>query len=175
MTSATIQLPHWVAWLQALAPVFAVLASSFAVYVSVLTFRLSRQMARWQESVAREKLRLDLYNRRFEIFSSIFDFYEAMISWQGTPAQIVARTRFFRAYQESGFLFRKESGIEELLKRLNDDANKVIGFREHLELYKADTASYTKTLEEIGNIQTYVFENGLAQLKQAISEYLYFP
>jgi membrane protein YqaA with SNARE-associated domain len=25
-----------------------------------------------------EKIRLDLYNRRFEIFSSVFDFYEAL-------------------------------------------------------------------------------------------------
>jgi hypothetical protein len=69
-----------------------------------------REIAKEQACIAREKLRLDLYDRRFEIFSSIFDFYNAMISWTGTLEQEEARARFFRAYQESGFLFTRESG-----------------------------------------------------------------
>ncbi len=41
-------------------------------------------MAKEQADIAREKLRHDLYDRRFEIFSGIFDFYDAMILWKGT-------------------------------------------------------------------------------------------
>jgi len=125
-------------------------------------------------SAQNEKIRLDLYNRRFEIFSSIFDFYEAVLSWKGNPEQVAARTRFFRAYQESGFLFRKESGIEDLLKKLNDDANKVIGFKEHGDQLKADPALYLKQLDETGYILTSVFSEALTKLKLAMSEYLNF-
>ena len=84
-----------------LQPIATMLAAVVAVVVT-------GYFAWHQKEIAREKLRLDLYDRRFEIFSSIFDFYKAMISWEGTPEQEKARDRFFRAYQESGFLFTKE-------------------------------------------------------------------
>jgi hypothetical protein len=124
-----------------------------------------------------EKIRFDLYNRRFEIFSSIFGLYETMAFWEGngTAEQISARSRFFRAYQESGFLFHKESGIEDLLKTLNDAANKVIGIKQHPELFKADPAHGSDLLlEETNTIQTTVFTDGLEKLKLAMARYLNF-
>jgi hypothetical protein len=53
--NAAQQLPLWAAWLSALAPAFAVAASAGAVFVSVLTFRLSRQIAQRQAFDAKEK------------------------------------------------------------------------------------------------------------------------
>jgi hypothetical protein len=70
MRTSTIQLPLWAEWLKALAPVIAVLTSAFAVYISVLTFRLSRQIANWQTSVARAQLRQNVYDRRFKIYEA---------------------------------------------------------------------------------------------------------
>jgi hypothetical protein len=121
-----------------------------------------------------EKLRLDLYNRRFEIFDSIFDFYDAMISWEGTTEQKEARKRFFRAYQESEFLFTKESGIPDLLKRLFDDAMKVIGYKENRESYKSDPAFSLQLFNEVTNIKMRVFDKGLTKLRAAIFQYLDF-
>jgi hypothetical protein len=66
----TIELPLWAEWLKVLAPVFAVLATAGAVFVSVLTFRLSRQIADWQASVARAQLRQNVYDRRFRIYEA---------------------------------------------------------------------------------------------------------
>jgi hypothetical protein len=97
-----------------------------------------------------------------------------LISWHGSPEQVAARTRFFRAYQESGFLFAKNSGIEELLKKLNEEAAKVIGFKEHSEKFKSDPALMMRLFNETTDIQTKVFSDGLAQLKRAMSEYLNF-
>jgi hypothetical protein len=121
-----------------------------------------------------EKTRLDLYDRRFEIFTSIFDFYDAMISWEGTPEQKEARKRFFRAYQESGFLFTAESGIEALLKMLNDEGMKVIGFKEHSESYRSDPAFLNEQFLKVTDIQLRVFEDGLAKLRAAMHQYLDF-
>src|SRR5208282_1729167 len=72
-----------------------------------------------QRETSRGQLRLNLYDRRYKLYDSIFDFYNAMISWQGegTPEQQEAFTRFFRASKESIFLFTTESGIPFVGKR----------------------------------------------------------
>jgi hypothetical protein len=82
-------------------------ATVIASFVAVI---ITGYFARQQVHMTEEKLRYDLFDRRLKIFSSIFDFYEAMLDWQATPEQITTWNRFFRAYQESRFLFRKESG-----------------------------------------------------------------
>jgi hypothetical protein len=157
-------------------PFATVVAAATAVFV---TWRLgSRQatIAQQQADLAREKLRHDLYNRRFEIFTSILDFHEAMISWKETPTpeQQAARQRFFRAYQESGFLFTKESRIPDLLKMLNDEGMKVTGYKENPDLYRGDLATMIEQLEKTNDILLRVFDQGLEQLRAAMHPYLDF-
>ena len=73
------------------------------------------------------------------------------------------------------FLFSPESGIEDLLKELNDAANKVIGFKEHGAEWKdADRTLWLQQFSEVQHIQIVVFENGLTRLKNAMSDYLRF-
>jgi len=122
-----------------------------------------------------EKIRFDLYDRRFEIFSSVLDFYGALLSWKGTTEQIAARARFFKAYQEAGFLFQKASGIEELLNELNQEAAKVIGFKEHGDdYYKGEPAVYNEQFQKTNHILLIVFTEAIGKLKVAISPYLDF-
>ena len=169
---------------QALPPFIQTAISAFAgafglwLLQRLIDTRIAKRSEDYRHSHAaqlqNEKLRLDLYDRRFEIFSSIFDFYEAMIGWEGTPEQKAARTRFFRAYQESGFLFTQASGIPDLLKMLNDEANKFIGYKENRESYKSDPDFSLEQFNQATHIQTRVFEDGLAKLKAAIFPYLDF-
>lgn len=151
-------------WAGPIATVFAAIAA-----VSVTAY-----FAWHQKKIAKEKLRLDLYDRRFEIFSSIFGFYDAMISWTGTPEQIEARRRFFRAYQESCFLFANESGIADLLKTLNDAGAAVIGFKEHYDHYRSDPHNMIGQINKSMEIQTKTFEERLAKLRSAVHKYLDF-
>jgi hypothetical protein len=167
MPTTISQLPLWVIWLQALGNLVLL---AVAGAISFFSYRI----ARWQGRIANERIRLDLYNRRFEIFTGIFDMYEVMISWKATPEQIAVRSKFFRAYQEAGFLFRKESGIEELLKTLNDDVNSVIAMKENPDLYKYDMKIHQEKFQEMNKIQTTGFDRGLSQLKAAMAEYLNF-
>src|SRR2546430_1658757 len=97
------------------------------IIAAVAAVRVTAHFAKEQARLASEKLRHDLFDRRLKIFESIFDFYRAMIGWRGTPEQIEARDRFFEAYQQSAFLFDKDSGIEELMKDLNDKGSRAIG------------------------------------------------
>src|ERR1700730_17460833 len=90
-------------------PVATIIAALAAVGVTAYFAWHQKRIAEEQASIAREKLRHDLFERRWDVFDSIFDFYEAMISWKGTPEQIAARTRFFRAYQNSHFFCSAQS------------------------------------------------------------------
>jgi hypothetical protein len=67
-------------------PIATITAALVALSVTWYFAWHQKKVAKEQAFIAREKLRLDLYNRRFEIFSSIFDFYNAMIFWEGTRA-----------------------------------------------------------------------------------------
>jgi hypothetical protein len=149
------------------APVATMIAALAVVYV---TAHFNKEQTR----LAREKLRHDLFERRWKIFSSIFDFYYAIISWKGTTEQLEVRDRFFRAYQESRFLFSRESGIEDVLKELNDKGAKVIGFKEHSEDFKSDLEMYLKYFNEVQTIQTHDFDVALTKVKNAMAEYLNF-
>jgi len=150
-------------------------AGPFATVVAAMVaLCVTAYFAYHQKRIAEEKLRLDLFDKRFAVFKSIFDYYDVMISWKGTPEQIAAKTRFFHAYHESKFLFSSASGIEPLLKALNDKGGKVIFFKEHPELFQSDPQFYHKKFEEIQDIQLRDFENGLLQLKSAIAPYLNF-
>jgi hypothetical protein len=89
-------------------------------------------------------------------------------------SKIAARDRFFRAYQESGFLFSKGSGIEEILKKLNEKGTMVIGLKELRGQFKGDPVSIIKNMQQINDIQLNDFPDGLAQLKDAMSKYMNF-
>jgi hypothetical protein len=104
-----------------------------------------------------------------QVFNSIFDFYNALIAWDALPEQTAARTRFFRAYQESRFLFRKESGIEDLLKDLNDKGLKVIGFKEHSQQISIDRELFLTKFRETQDILLQDFELGLARIMHQVA------
>jgi hypothetical protein len=69
--------------------------------------------AAWWTS--REKLRLDLYNRRFEIFRAAVDFSNVLSAWAESDEHMAKQLLFERAVIESQFLFSGESGIFEIL------------------------------------------------------------
>jgi hypothetical protein len=155
---------------------FATLVGAlFIIFAAGIAWWSVQRQIRATREIEATKVRLDLYNRRFEIFVSIFDFYEALIGWKGTPEQRAAQTRFFRAYQESGFLFSKESGIEETLKRLHEASGKVIGFKEHGEAFKSGGVEfYLEQFKEMNRVLLVDFDAALPKLKAELGKYLNF-
>lgn len=154
-------------------PLATVVASFAAV---IVTYRLGREqtlIAGEQARIARDKLRLELYERRWSVFKSIFAFYYAMIGWEGTDEQKAARDRFFMAYQESAFLFDPADEVEAILKGLNDKGRKVMDYREGL-YDDFEPKLKSERLQEVSRIQTYDFEEGLAKLRSAMVKYLGF-
>ena len=135
---------------------------------------VQRQISSVQK-IERTKLRLDLYNRRFTIFVSIFDFWKALSDWKDTPEQRAAQTEFFRAYQESGFLFSKESGIQATLEKLYRDSGKVIGFKEHGHDYmEGGVEFYLEQHRQMNEVLIHDFDAALVTLRAAMGKYLNF-
>jgi hypothetical protein len=78
--------------------------------------------------VSTEKFRLDLYNKRFDIYVRTVKFYQALMHEEdGTFAALQAD--FVIASRESKFLFSPESGVYNLLNRLNSASFTIIGRR----------------------------------------------
>ena len=88
---------------------FATLVAGIvAIIAAIIAWLAVQRQIRAVQQVEATKLRLDLYNRRFQIFESIFDFYDALWQWAGTAEQKAVRRKFFRASEEAGFLFSNE-------------------------------------------------------------------
>jgi hypothetical protein len=89
----------------------------------------------------REKLRLDLYNRRFDIYSRTLDLLHALEVWNPTALEKNAHSlqdspdldkslkAFTKASRESQFLFADDSEIHENLDLLHSAAIALIGFK----------------------------------------------
>jgi hypothetical protein len=159
-----------------ISPGFATLVAGFFVIIAAGIAWLSVQgQIRATREIEATKVRLDLYNRRYQIYDSIFDFYNALIGWTGTPEQRAAQTRFFRASQEAAFLFKPESGIEHTLKTIHTESAKVIGFKEYSEEYKSGgTAFYLEQFHQAQRVLLVDFDAALVKLKAELPKYLNF-
>jgi hypothetical protein len=108
-----------------------VAAVVIAIYVaSIGTF---------QWFTAREKLRLDLYNRRFEAYASTITYMQTVLDWKlsTAKARFDGRTAFIRAMLESGFLFADNPAIEVLLEEFNTRSFQMTNFNDTLSDIKS--------------------------------------
>jgi hypothetical protein len=99
--------------------VIATLISLVALVVAALSY-----------FVASERFRLDLYNKRFDIYVRTVRFYQALMTSQRDDEDetfAALRKEFILAIRESQFLFSPESGVYDLLSRLNFDSLKITG------------------------------------------------
>jgi hypothetical protein len=111
--------------------------------LAVSTASLCVAFAVWWTN--REKLRLDLYNRRFDIYSRTLDLLHALETWNPTPSEIKSHSlqdspnldkamgAFTKASRESQFLFEDESGIHKQLEQLHSAAIAIIGSKRDAE------------------------------------------
>jgi hypothetical protein len=127
-----------------------------------------------QSRINEEKLRFDLYNKRFEVYRSTVEFVNALHFLESAESVDAKHIAFVKSVWESEFLFDRSSGIHQLLNEMNSGSFKVLKFKEtsaalqgmpqeQLKLYE----DRMKSLEACGN--------GLGTLRRLMMPYLYFP
>lgn len=92
----------------------------------------------WQQwKVNREKFRLDLYDRRFEIYVAVINYYRELLDLIGRGIDSVNRESlkqiqndFIRSHQGSRFLYSSEPSIQLILKEFRERTNEILYYRD---------------------------------------------
>jgi hypothetical protein len=135
-------------------------------------------IACWQSRINRNKLRLELYNRRFDVYSKALEFFIFLLSYD---PNIVSKDLckslhkdFIKAFRESQFLFDDKSNVHSILEQMNTKAFLIIGFKEQgAELAKADPEEFNKMNEQNLNALQW-FNKAIPKLEKAMARYLNF-
>lgn len=156
------------------APWVAIAVSVASVFFTGFAWRTTHQ-----------KLRLDLYNKRFDVYSRTLDFYHALSEWgrptdsemastslQDSPELRAAQKAFIKASREAGFLFDKDSGIQKRLEQMHYDTMGVIGYKRHLGPKLVGPALISATAEFAECLKR--ITNASPTLEQMMMEYLDF-
>lgn len=106
----------------------------------------------FQYKINKNKIRLDLYNRRFAVFDKILNYYLAYYSTNLTSEKIQGIEKdFVCAYRESLFLFGRESSVYKIITEIKDDLGFLFQFKEKfgpLPYDKDEYRAWSKTKEE---------------------------
>lgn len=120
------------------------------------------------------KLRLDLYDKRFAIFENTLAFHQALAgsaeSMQTEPFKLLHR-EFTKSYRESQFLFDEDSGVFELMRKIDVDAFKIIAAKLHSRDLRGDQAVRRAA---DGNDAYTAIEKSMTDLERAIGPYIRF-
>jgi hypothetical protein len=99
------------------------ISSALVVSVSIASFFIAYSQMR----IASVRTKLDLYNKRFNIYLTALDLYQA--TWHETHERIRGKSiEFTRSYRESSFLFDVKDGVYETLGKIQQNAATIYGY-----------------------------------------------
>ena len=139
------------------------------IYLPVVMSIFLAYIAYQQMRINKEKLKLDLYNKRFEIYSCTLKFQHELVSNQLTSE---THRKFIEVKQASKFLFSSKDKIYESLNAINDKSLKIIGFRNQSEELKNHSESM-KARREYEEALNWII-NEIDTLDGKLSKYLNF-
>ena len=148
------QLPDWVPLLQALS------VPTVALFAAYIAYR--------QYGVSKEKLRLDLFDKRMEVYSLAEDFFKSVLK-NGYPANADFRT-IYLAVGKSKFLFGAE--VEEILISIADLAARLKLLNDRVS---NNTAALTPADSDNLDQWTREFWEKERNLSSGFTKYMKFP
>jgi hypothetical protein len=148
------------------------------MYVNAILSTGIGSMALWvaarQSKTNMAKLRLDLYDKRFAVFENTLAFHQALAGsaddMQAAPFKAL-HASFTKAYRESQFLFDDDSGVFQILERINLDATKIIGAKRLARELPGDQAV---RVAASSNDAYKAIEKAMVELERAIGPYIRF-
>ncbi|EPF65937.1 hypothetical protein [Pseudomonas syringae] len=150
--------------------VAAVAIASFVT--GVATYRVVRS----QREIASAKIKLDLYNRRFNIYIAALDYHQT--AWGKTEKNMTeAGAEFVRAFRESVFLFDDNDGIHKTLEKIKNLGTAIAFYKNCLA---SQTYPLRNDIEHMGVLKDNSdaafreFEPTLLVLEQQLAKYISF-
>lgn len=129
-----------------------------------------------QMRIASAKIKLDLYNRRFNIYVAALDYYQS--AWGKTDKNMTeAGSDFVRSFRESVFLFDRSDKIYETLDRIKNHGS-AIGLDKNANSgenwpMKYDSSAMT-ILKQRSDLAYEEFEKDLLLLEHQLQKYISF-
>ena len=162
------QVKDWFDYFVALAP--SIITAVIAAFVAWVAYQ------QWRTNT--EKLRLDLYNRRFDVYAQTLAFYQALIIYDPSADEDSfrkIRADFIKACRESQFLFDKSSKISAIVNQMHDKSYAVSGFKENAKKMAAsgDPETLSKMSTE-SHDTLMMFLIYIEKLEHALAPYLNF-
>ena len=132
---------------------------------NLIFFAFNVHTSRSSYYITKDKLRLDLYNRRFDIYTKVVD-YSLQFRFPTPPGSLCddKSVAFIKAFRESLFLFESDSGIYEYIEELKHLCSKINTFYQ-------DPENSSLNLCQIHTEQLGI-EETLKCLEQALLPYL---
>lgn len=125
-----------------------------------------------QMRIASAKTKLDLYNKRFNVYLAALEFYHYAYSNDRKDIREKAN-KLTQAYRESKFLFDAEDGIYELLGQIQKGSAAVRASEEHKQKPGSDKDMAWKLLERSSDALLKMHEDILS-LEEKLNKYLSF-
>lgn len=140
-------------------PEVAIILSIASICISLIV-----AITTWlQAKINRNKLRLDLYNKRFEIYSNTLEFFQALIShaYEHSKEDFnILHNKYIKSYRESLFLFNQNDGIYKMLEEIHAKSFKITGINDIKEqLQSSPTEFRIKVYQESLDAMKEIGEN----------------
>lgn len=140
-------------------------AGTIISIANLIFFAFNVYTARTSYYIAQDKLRFDLYNRRFDIYTKVLD-YSLQFRTPTSPDSCSdeKNVAFIKAFRESLFLFESDSGIYEYIEELKDVCSRIYTFYHNNE-------NSSLNLTQIHTAQLGI-EETLKKVEKALQPYL---
>jgi hypothetical protein len=86
------------------------------------------QISKRQAETNRQKLRLDLYERRYAVYREARRFRDSVTLWKDSETEVKRADSFAELSEQAGFLFPPNSGVTSHLEEMGKRAHFILNF-----------------------------------------------
>lgn len=127
-----------------------------------------------QMRIASAKVKLDLYNKRFNVYLATLEYYQS--AYDKVEGGMRSKSvEFIKCYRESQFLFNPEDGVFDTLKRIMTSGNQILVYEETISgAQPSISPETTHSLHEKSIDARLSFERDLLILEKQMAKYINF-
>ena len=127
-----------------------------------------------QMKIASAKVRLDLYNKRFNIFLATVEYYFA--SYGKTDGDMREKSRdFVKGCREAKFLFDKKDGIYDTLMRIMDHGSRIQAYEDAASGATPNVCNDARRIMHESSVNARsAFDKDLHTLEDQLTKYITF-